>query len=97
MGTNGSVQVVLEPPHVLHTGAAGQTVSSIRMKSREKNRRQPRTTAKALQWGNMTPGGKVLQEDSQLSEGGRKSALSDVKVLDPDTTLWVELEGYNFK
>lgn len=35
--------------------------------------------------------------DSPLSEGGRKSAPSDVEVLHPDTTLGVELEGYTFK
>lgn len=43
------------------------------------------------------PGVRVLQEDSPLSEGGRKSAPSDVEVLEPDTTLGVELEGYTFK
>ena len=66
MRTNGSVQVMLELPHFLHAGAAGQVASSKQMKSGEKQGVNRERQQQELQWGNMLPGGKVLQEDSAL-------------------------------
>lgn len=56
----------MELPHFLRAGAKEQVASSKRMKSGEKQGVNRERQQQERQWGNMLPGGKVLQEDSAL-------------------------------